>query len=462
MSNPNRIVIVGAGLAGATAARTLREEGFDGQVMLVGAEPHPPYERPPLSKDYLRGETQHAGAYVSPAQYWADQDIEQHAGVAARRVDLANGRLELIDGAVLGFDRLLLAPGAAPRTLPIPGSDLDGVVMLRTFEDADLLRVRAMEADRILVVGGGWIASEVAASLRLCGHRVTLALRGRQPLETALGPQIAQVYRSLHHENGVTLMPSTQIAAFDGDSAVRRARTASGAWLEADLVVVAIGVTPRTELAGEAGLRVTHGIVANHQLATTDPRVFAAGDAALVPHPSLGRAMRVEHWGAALAQGTHAARAMLGDDSPYDALPYYFSDQYDTGMEFWGDPDLPGELILRGDLDARAFTAFWHEAGQVTAVLNMHVHHHHGRHDNGAGRADDHAAEHHHGGSTEATDTGGHADPVAVERLIRSGAPVQVAALKDPGVPLDALTADRTAMAASGAHGHHHREMRSR
>jgi 3-phenylpropionate/trans-cinnamate dioxygenase ferredoxin reductase subunit len=445
MSNPRRIVIVGTGLAGAAAARTLREDGFDGQVVLVGAEHHPPYERPPLSKDYLRGESRQSDAYVEPEQYWAQHDVELRAGVAARRIDLADARLELADGSAVGFDRLLLAPGAAPRTLAVPGCELAGIVALRSFEDADFLRARVAAAERILVVGGGWVAAEVAASLRMLGHQVTVALRGRAPLEAALGAGLAEVYRGLHEEHEVTFMPGTRVVAFDGESAVRRAQTAAGAWLDADLVVVAIGVEPRTDLARNAGLAVADGIAVNAQLATSDPRVFAAGDAALVPHPTLAGVLRVEHWGAALAQGAHAARAMLGDSTPYDALPYYFSDQYDTGMEFWGDPSLPGEMAVRGELDTRSFTAFWHQEGRVTAVLNMHVHHHaHGDNDDSAGHGEDQTSHPHDtsGGDGHAS---GHVDPAAVERLIRSGAPIRIESLKDPDVPLDALVdAERT------------------
>lgn len=446
MSSVGQVVIVGAGLAGATAAKTFREEGFDGRVFLVGSEAYPPYERPPLSKDYLRGETTQVDAYVEPEQYWADHEVELLTGVTAAWIDLGNGRLELAGERSIAFDRLLLATGATPNTLTVPGSELDGVVTLRRFEDADTIRTRAGQADRILVVGGGWIASEVAASLRTLGHDVTVAVRGRRPLEGSLGPQIAQIYRSLHHDHDVTLLPETEIVALDGDGreAVRRARTTSGAWLDTELVVVAIGVTPRTDLARAAGLTVTNGIVVDGRLATSDPRVFAVGDAALVPHVDFGRSLRVEHWGTALAQGAHAARTMLGDGRPYDGLPYYFSDQYDTGMEFWGDPTLAGEMVLRGDPDARSFTAFWHNQGYVSAVLNMHVHHHDHGHEEATGHAH---TDHHEGVSAHA---GGHVNPAAVERLIRSTVPTGVEALQDPDIPLEALVPVSAGDAGSG------------
>jgi 3-phenylpropionate/trans-cinnamate dioxygenase ferredoxin reductase subunit len=437
MSSLKRVVIVGAGLAGATAARTLREEGFDGHLVLVGAERHPPYERPPLSKDYLRGESQQVAAYVEPERYWVEHDVELRSGLTVSQVDLANGRVELADSASLGFDRLLLAPGAEPRTLAIPGSDLAGVVTLRSFADADHIRELAREAGRVLVVGGGWIAAEVAASLRVLGREVTWALRGRRALEGALGPEVAEVYQGLHDEHGVTVLPGTEIVALDGSDVVRRARTASGDWLDADLVVVAIGVMPRTELLRSAGWAIADGIAVDGRLATSDPRVFAADDAALVPHPVLGDSLRVEHWGAALAQGEHAGRAMLGDARPYDHLPYYFSDQYETGLEFWGDPARRGDMVVRGDLDARSFTAFWHDAGKVNAVLNMHVHHHDHAHDGAAGHTDDHT-DHHHAESG-GTHAGGHVDSAVVEQLIRNDAPVKIDALQDPDLPLETL-----------------------
>lgn len=421
MSVPRRIVIVGAGLAGASAARTLRNEGFDGQMVLVGAERHVPYERPPLSKDYLRGESQRSDAYVESEQYWVDHDIDLRTGIAATRIDRGAGMLTLADGAELAFDRLLLAPGAEPRTLPGSDADRHGVVTLRTFADADTLRDRARQAERILVVGGGWIGSEVAASLRVLGHNVTWAFHDRLPLEDALGPDIGKVYRGLHGQHGVEMVAEIHVVALDGSGGARQARTATDAVLEADLVVVAIGADPRTELARGAGLTVTAGIVVDERLATSDARIFAAGDAALVPHATFGRSLRVEHWGAARSQGRHAARAMLGDERPYDELPYYFSDQYDTGMEFWGDPSVPGEPIVRGDPAARSFTALWHDAGRVRAVLNMHVHHHHHGNAHGTG----------HGG--------GHLDRSAVERLIRSTDRVEIERLVDPDVPLDAL-----------------------
>lgn len=443
MSGLKQVVIVGGGLAGATAARSLREEGFDGHVILLGDEHHPPYERPPLSKEYMRGESEQSAAFVESEHYWGDHEIELHTGVPASRIDLATARLELADSTSLPFDRLVLATGAAPRPLAIPGDDLEGVVKLRHFEDADRIRAMARKVRRILVVGGGWIASEVAASLRMLGHDVTMAMRGRRPLEGALGPHIGEVYRGLHEEHGVTVLPETEIITLDGHGTVRRALTASGAWLDADLVVVAIGATPRVELARTAGLTVADGIVVDAHLQTSEPRVLAAGDAALVPHAGLGRSLRIEHWGAAAAQGAHAARTLLDGGGRYDELPYYFSDQYQTGMEFWGDPALPGDLVVRGDIETRSFTAFWHDADRISAVLSMHIHHHDHPHHAATGHRDTHT-DHHHEQASSAAHGNGHVDPVVVERLIRSTVPTKLEALRDPDVPLETLPATRT------------------
>lgn len=436
-----RVVIVGAGLAGGAAAQELRAQGFDGDVTVVGAELHPPYERPPLSKSYLRGESDRQGAYLLPEESWAALAVNVKRGVPVARIDRGGTSLELADGSRLRYDKLILATGSRAR--PLPGAQLDGVRTLRTFEDADEIRLRARRAEHVLVVGGGWIGSEVTASLRQAGVRVTWALAGRLPLERALGQPVAQVYDDLHAEHEVTFLRDTRVVAFDGDGdgRVRRARTAVGDWIPADLVVVAVGATPQVELAESAGLRVLDGVVADGLLQSDDPRILVAGDVARVPYPDLGRSLRVEHWGAAQAQGRHAARTVVGRQDPYGELPYFYSDQYDTGMEFWGDPLLTGEIVVRGELRSRSFTALWHRAGRVRAVLNMHVHHHgHGGHAQPEAHHDGHA----HDDSAQripapVVHAGGHLDPAAVMGLLRSPVAVDVEALRDPSVPLEDL-----------------------
>lgn len=463
MDDVSGVVIVGAGQAGAAAAVALRSEGFDGSVTVVGAEPHPPYERPPLSKTYLRGETAREDAQLQDAQFWTAQGVDLLTSTPVQRIDAAGRRIELADGSVFGYDRLVLATGSAARSLAVPGADLDGVLTLRTVEDADRVRSRAREAEHVLVVGGGWIGSEITASLRQMGVPVTWAFPGDLPLATVLGTTIAGVYDRLHREHGAVVLPRTRIVALEGDRQVRAARTASGEQIPADLVVVAVGAAPKVELALGAGLDVADGVIVDGSLRTTDPRILAVGDVARAPYPDLGRSLRVEHWGTAQSQGAHAARTILGERATYSELPYFFSDQYDTGMEFWGDPALPGELVVRGDLAARSFTAFWHQEGQVRAALNMHVHHHEHMHGQNAdereldGHLDvqehvESTGQHRHddgpaGGREVAVTTahaGGHVDTEVVTRLVRFPSPVSVDALRDPDVPLEQLAGDRT------------------
>lgn len=464
MNDVSRVVIVGAGQAGASVAVALRDEGFGGSLTLIGAEPHLPYERPPLSKAYLRGETSRDDARLQSPGWWAAQGIDLRTGTAVERIDPAGRSLDLADGSGLGYDRLVLALGSDARRLEVPGADLDGVLTLRTFEDADRIRDRAQGARRVLVIGGGWIGSEVAASLRQMGVPVTLALSGDLPLERALGRSIAEVYDGLHREHGVAVLPRTRVVELEGDDGrVRRARTETADMIEADVVVAAVGARPRLQLALSAGLAVSGGIVVDGLLRTSDPAVLAVGDVAEVPHPHLGRSLRVEHWGAAQSQGAHAARTILGHRDSYAELPYFFSDQYDTGMEFWGDPALPGDLVVRGDRSVRSFTAFWVAGRLVRAALNMHVHHHahaeHGHTHDGPGQQSEGQAHGNHAAGAEAAHgdatrspaggaatahAGGHVDPEVVGRLIRSGRPVDPAALADSAVGLEQLVPART------------------
>ena len=369
---PPTFVIVGAGLAGAKAAEALREEGFDGRVVLVGAEAERPYVRPPLSKGYLRGEYGREKAYVHPEAFYASQDIELRLGAAAEAID--PGAHELVLGSErLRYDRLLLATGAEPRRLVVAGGDLDGVHHLRTFADADALRARLQDGARAVVVGAGWIGSEVAASARQRRVEVTLIEPLSVPLERVLGPEVGRVYRDLHRERGVDLRLGTGVVAFEGDGRVERVRTSDGGAVDCDLVVVGVGVAPRVALAQAAGLAVGDGILVDAGLRTSAPDVFAAGDVAGAEHPFLGRRIRVEHWANAIDQGAAAARAMLGREVAYDRIPYFFSDQYDVGMEYAGHAAGWDEVVFRGDPAGREFIAFWLADGRVVAGMNVNV-----------------------------------------------------------------------------------------
>jgi 3-phenylpropionate/trans-cinnamate dioxygenase ferredoxin reductase subunit len=365
-------VIVGASLAGAKAAQALREAGFDGRIVLIGAEPDRPYERPPLSKGYLRGEAEREKVYVHGASFYADNQIELRTGQRAIGLDASRRELGLDTGERLGFDRLLLATGMEPRRLDIPGAGLGGVHYLRTLADSDALRERLNAGGKLAVVGAGWIGSEVAASARQRGLAVTMIAPDSVPLERVLGVEVGSIYRDLHADHGVELRLGARVASFEGDGTVERIRTRDGHAIECDAVVVGVGAEPSTQLAMSAGLAVENGILVDARLQTSAEGIFAAGDVANQAHPLLGR-LRVEHWANALHQGPAAARSMLGSPERYERLPYFFSDQYDVGMEYSGHATSWDRVVFRGDPASRKFVTFWLQDGRVRAGMNVNV-----------------------------------------------------------------------------------------
>jgi 3-phenylpropionate/trans-cinnamate dioxygenase ferredoxin reductase subunit len=373
MSTEQTFVIVGASLAGAKAAEALRHEGFDGRVVLVGEEAERPYERPPLSKDYLRAEAGRDKVYVHDEGFYANQQIELRTSSRVVAIEPAARRVLLEDGEPLPYDRLLLTTGAVPRRLSIPGSDLPGVHTLRTLDDSERLRQAITPASRVVVVGAGWIGSEVAASARQMGAEVVLIERGNVPLERVLGSEIGAVYRDLHVDHGVELITGTGVEAFAGAASVEEVRTGDGRRITCDLVVVGVGVAPRVDLAEAARLLVDDGIAVDERLETSVPDIFAAGDVAAAWHPLYQARIRVEHWANALNQGPAAARNMLGAGVAYQRLPYFFSDQYDLGMEYTGYAPSWDEVVFRGDPTKREFIAFWLRDGQIVAGLNANV-----------------------------------------------------------------------------------------
>jgi 3-phenylpropionate/trans-cinnamate dioxygenase ferredoxin reductase subunit len=364
-------VIVGAGLAGAKAAETLREQGFDDRLVLVGDEHEQPYERPPLSKQYLSGAAPRDDAHVHARKFYADNEIELVAGVRATALDPRERRVTLADGRALAYDRLLIATGSVPRRPPIPGVELAGVHTLRTLPDADALRRGIGSGTRVAIVGAGWIGCEVAASARTLGADVTLIGRAETPLEAVLGRELGALFAALHEGQGVRLTRE-RVDAIEGGERAERLRLADGSVIECDLVVIGVGVTPDTRLAEAAGLECDDGIVADASLRTSAPDVFAAGDVASAFHPRYGRRLRVEHWANALNQGVVVAHSMLGRGRPYTRLPYFFTDQYDLGMEYIGLHAPTDRLVLRGKPESRRLHAFWLDAGsRITA--GMHV-----------------------------------------------------------------------------------------
>jgi len=405
MTAEQTFVIVGASLAGAKAAETLRAEGFEGRLLLIGAERERPYERPPLSKDYLRGEVGREKVYVHDEGFYGEHDIELRLGRTAVGLNTAAGELRLDDGERVRYDRLLLTTGAEPRRLPVPGGELDGVLYLRSVGDSDVLRERLDRGGAVVVVGAGWIGAEVAASARQRGLEVAVLDPLAVPLERVLGAEVGGIYRDIHADHGVRMLPGTTVAAFEGDKAVERVRTGDGRELACDFIVVGVGVRPRTELAAQAGIAVEDGILVDEHLQTRAPGVFAAGDVANAHHPFYGERIRVEHWANALHQGPVAARTMLGHDDAYDRLPYFFSDQYDVGMEYAGFARAWDRVVFRGDPATREFIAFWLAGDRVVAGMNVNV--------------------------WDVTD--------AIQRLIRERVAVDDRRLADPGVPLEDL-----------------------
>jgi 3-phenylpropionate/trans-cinnamate dioxygenase ferredoxin reductase component len=373
MTSEQTHVIVGASLAGAKAAETLRLEGFDDRIVLIGAEHERPYERPPLSKDYLRGEAGREKVYVHDDRFYEEQDIDLRLGRTVTSLDTSNRELELDDGERLRYDRLLLTTGAEPRRLDIPGAELDGVLYLRSVGDSDALRERLNHGGAVVVVGAGWIGAEVAASARQRGLDVTVIEAASVPLERVLGAELGAFYRDVHTGNGVQMLLRTGVEAFEGETAVQRVRTSDGRELDCDLVVVGVGVQPRIQLAAQAGLAVDNGILVDERLQTSARGVFAAGDVANAHHPFYGERIRVEHWANALNQGPAAARNMLGRATAYERLPYFFSDQYDVGMEYSGFARSWDRVVFRGDPASREFIAFWLVEDRVVAGMNVNV-----------------------------------------------------------------------------------------
>jgi 3-phenylpropionate/trans-cinnamate dioxygenase ferredoxin reductase component len=408
MPATDTFVIVGASLAGAKAAETLRSEGFDGRVVLIGDEPTRPYERPPLSKDYLRGESGFDGAAVHSADFYDSHGIDLRLSTTVTAIDPTTSEVEVSSGGRLAYDRLLLSTGAAPRRLSVPGSTLEGVLYLRTVSDSDTLRHAITSADPVVVIGAGWIGSEVAASARQLGAEVAMVEMASVPLERVLGTEVGGIYRDLHAEHGVRLHFGVGVDGIGGADRVEEVRLTDGTVLPAGTVVVGVGAQPRTELAQAAGLRLDDGVVTDEYLTTSVPTIYAAGDVASVWYRAYGAHIRLEHWSAALNQGPAAAKNMLGHAAAYEKVPYFFSDQYDLGMEYRGWAPSFDQVVFRGDRAGREFIAFWLAQGRVLAAMNANI-----------------------------WDQG---DPI--EALIRSGRPVDPARLADADIELARVAPD--------------------
>ena len=401
-------VIVGGGLAGAKAAETLRAEGFTGDIVLFGDEPELPYERPPLSKNYLLGKAPREAAYVHPAGWYPEHAIDLRTGVSVAAIDRP-AHTVIFEGGTQGYDKLLLATGASPRRIDIPGEALDGVRYLRKLPDSEALREAFTGGRRVVIIGSGWIGLETAAAASIAGCQVTVIEPQPAPLYYAIGPELGAVFAALHEAHGVTFRFGETAAELHGDAAGRLGSvlTSSGVVLPADVAIVAIGAGPNDGLARGAGLEMSNGVVADSALRTSDPDIYAAGDVACTFLPLLGQHVRVEHWSNALHGGPAAARSMLGQEVEYNRVPYFYTDQYDLGMECSGLPT-PGsydQVVYRGDRSSLEFIAFWLKNGRLIAGMNVNI--------------------------WDVTDD--------IQSLIRSNRPLDPSRLSDPAIPLSEI-----------------------
>lgn len=352
-------VIVGASLAGGRAAETLRERGYDGRLVLVGAELNRPYERPPLSKGYLQGTYPLEKVFLRPPDYYEQHAVELHLAVRATALNPAERLVALNDGTHLRYDKLLIATGAAVRRLSVPGSTLEGVHYLRTLREADLLAPALARAQRVVVIGAGFIGSEVAASARVLGRAVTVLEAAPVPLARALGAPMGEVCAAIHRDHGVGLRLSCAVQELRGAGRVEQVLTTAGARIDCDLVVVGVGVTPVVDWLAGSGIALDNGVLVDEYTQTNLPDVYAAGDVANWWHPLLGERLRVEHYDNAQNQGIAAAQSMLGARDPYAPVPYFWSDQYELTMQYVGHARVDDRIVIRGDVAARSFTAFY-------------------------------------------------------------------------------------------------------
>lgn len=368
---PPAFVIIGASLAGGTAAATLRQDGFEGDLILIGKEPHLPYERPPLSKQYLRGEAPFEKALVRPGSFYDEHRIDARFGVAATRVDPAARTVDLASGRPIHYDKLLIATGARNRPLPVPGHDLANIFSLRSVEDADAIREQIAPGRRAAVVGMGFIGCEVAASLRQKGLHVTCIDPSPAPLFRVLGAEVAHVIAALHRQHGVDMLFNDVVSGFQGHGRVERVVTKGGRRIDCDLAVVGVGVEPVIDVAAGSGLEISDGIVVNEYCETNVPGIHAAGDVAHHYHPLFERRMRVEHWQNAMHQGAAAARSMLGKRQSYEPVHWFWSDQYDVNLQYAGFHHTVERLVVRGDPETRDFIAFYLNHGRIDAVVAL-------------------------------------------------------------------------------------------
>jgi 3-phenylpropionate/trans-cinnamate dioxygenase ferredoxin reductase subunit len=364
-------VVVGASLAGARAVETLRAEGFDGRVVLVGAENHLPYDRPPLSKEVILGHKQPGETLIHPAEFYSDNDIELLLGARATRIDTHGSRVELDRGRSIAADKVLLCTGTTPRRPDVPGLDLDGVHFLRTVDDSAAIRDKLRAGGSVVIVGGGLIGIELAASALVLGNDVTVLERDAGLLRRVLGARIGDRLSRLHSENGIRIRTNAEVARIEGDHHVRRVHTMDGFVVDADVVVVGIGVVPAIELARDSGIDLDNGIIVDEFCETSVPNVYAAGDIANHLNEVAGERIRLEHWQNAQNQGIAAARSMVGHREPYRDVPWFWSDQGETNIQVAGRPRASDDLVWRGDPESMEFSVFHLRDGVLVGAVGV-------------------------------------------------------------------------------------------
>ncbi|MDI6858569.1 MAG: FAD-dependent oxidoreductase [Dehalococcoidia bacterium] len=407
MNDKPTYVIVGANLTGGTAAETLRSEGFDGRIVLVGAEPDPPYERPPLSKDYLRRESPREHVFLQGAQYYREHEIDLRLGERAVSLDPGERRVELESGELVRYDRLLIATGADLRRLYVPGIGLEGVRYLRTLRDADALGDELQKRPRVLVVGAGFIGSEVAASARVLGCEVTMIEIAPVPLVRALGEEMGSIYAAIHRDHGVDVRTGMGVAEFRGARRLEAAVTTTGDVISCDIAVIGVGVASAVGWLEDSGVALENGVLTDELGRTNLPDVYAAGDVANWWHPVWRERLRLEHYDNALNQGAAVARNMLGAAEAYAPVPYFWSDQYELSLQYVGFASRWDSVVFRGDPATRSFSAFYVVNGRLRAALSVN-------------RITDQAP---------------------AERLIRAGVPIDEQRLSDEGIELEQAAA---------------------
>ncbi len=375
-TNEPGCVVVGAGLAAANVVQKLREQNYDGSITLIGDEHELPYERPPLSKDYLQGNAAIDDAYPHDQAWYADQQIELRLSETATGIDRQAKRVTLAAGGTVDYRHLVIATGSSARTLDIPGMDLAGVHTLRRIGDSNALKAAFTDGAAVAVIGAGWIGLEVAAAARKAGCVVTVLEYADQPLGSILGDELARHFAELHRSNGVDLRTGVAVTEIVGTGGSVTGVRTKDEEIAADVVVVGVGAAPNVDLAQGAGLELADqagGILVDEHLRTSDPAILAIGDVAAAMNTTLGRRLRVEHWDNAIRQGKLAAATILGTGEAYDWQPYFFTDQFDLGMEYVGNSSADDDVLIRGDRSSGEFIAFWRNGGKLTAAMNVNI-----------------------------------------------------------------------------------------